>query len=109
MLFQFFFFFFFFLFFIRYSKYTEEKLESLVNEMKNKRIFKKAREPDSILEYDRVVWPKIDPEARPLTPEAAQGVDKEIEERYQAAIVLQKMIRGRTVQETMCAGRRDCA
>lgn len=81
----------------------------MVSELKNKRIFKKSREPDSILEYDRVVWPKIDPEARPMTPDPAKGVDEYTEERYQAAIVLQKMIRGRTVQETMCTGRRDCA
>ncbi|CAH2062434.1 unnamed protein product, partial [Iphiclides podalirius] len=89
----------------RETKWSERFLENLHNDLK------KARLGASIMAAGplRVLKPRkraVTP--RPPTPEV-EGVDDSEEDNYQSALLLQKTIRGRAVQNLMFEGRTRAA
>ncbi|CAG5036819.1 unnamed protein product [Parnassius apollo] len=85
----------------RETKWSEQFLENLHNDLKKARLGASATSAGPL----RVLKPRRLAETpRPPTPEV-EAVDDELETNHQAALLLQKVIRGRAVQNLMFEGR----
>ncbi|XP_053623197.1 cilia- and flagella-associated protein 91-like [Plodia interpunctella] len=90
----------------RETKWSEQFLESLHNDLKKARLGAASSTAAGPL---RVLRPRrLCDTPRPATPEV-ERVDDEDENNYQAALVLQRILRGRAVQVLMYEGRTRAA
>ncbi|XP_028030760.1 cilia- and flagella-associated protein 91-like [Bombyx mandarina] len=89
----------------RETKWSESFLESLHNDLKKARLGAGSQSAGPL----RVLRPRVtNASPRPPTPEV-EAVDDTEEENHQAALMLQRVLRGRAVQTLMYEGRTRAA